>query len=98
MSKYEKAHIALFVPYTLKHTVGDFANSLRFNGWLQTTFQSILKTIANMGAAGWFRKLYRVNLKVFLIPKHPTDTTFFENYSGSRRISPEYVSGLIFVF
>ena len=27
--KYEKAHIALFVPYTLKHTVGDCANSLR---------------------------------------------------------------------
>ena len=26
MSKYEKVHIALFFPYMLKHTVGDFAS------------------------------------------------------------------------
>ena len=76
MSKYEKAHIALFVPYTLKHTVGDFANSLRFSGWPQAAFQSlksILKTNANMGVAGlfcWFQVFYRGNLSLFLIPKH----------------------------
>ena len=30
MSKYEKVHIALFFPYMLKHTVGEFASRLRF--------------------------------------------------------------------
>ena len=41
MSKYEKVHIALFFPYMLKHTVGDFASRLRFSGEPQAAFQSL---------------------------------------------------------
>ena len=31
-------HLSL---YMLKHTVGDFANSLRFSGWPQAAYQSL---------------------------------------------------------
>ena len=42
-----------------------------------------------MGAAGWlcwFQMFYRVNLSLFLIPKHTRETTFCENLRQCKRI------------
>ena len=92
MRAYSYLLILLTLSFTIWNTLWNLCHQSK-SQWLASSSlpepEIILKTFTNMGAAGWLwwsRRLYRVNLSLFLIPKHSRETTFCENQRPCKRI------------